>query len=321
MKRFLVGLAGGLLLAGGLSSDRIAAAANPTNTDSTNTEPKNDAAAKQAVESPSEGVSEAPRSESPRESQRVLPLRAGDRRGGAPVWIGAMCLPADATLRAQLMLADGVGLVVARVMPESPADKAGLKMHDVVTSIDERPIGDVAALMAVVDAAGAQGLKLEIIRAGKKQTATVVPTERPQGDVLNHPGVAAAGVAVPQARSLEQQLRDQQARLMQDQIDKLRPRLPEADVKLLQEWVERIRRGENQPLRFQLFGPGLVIQNMPQAPVVQVPIGVNIIIVRNAGTPARITVTRGAQRWDVTENELDKLPEDLRETIRVMVKP
>ena len=306
MKRIWVGMVGGVLLAGGALSDRIAAA----------DEPKNEAAPKQVVESPSERVSEAPRSESPRESQRVLPLRPGDRRGGAPVWIGAMCLPADATLRSQLSLDDGVGLVVARVMPESPADKAGLKVHDVVTAIDERPIGDVATLMAVVGGAGAQGLKLEIIRAGKKQAATVVPAERPQGDILVHPRIA-----VPENRPLEQQFRDQQARLVQDQIEKLRPRLSDADVQQLQEWVERMRRGEDQSLRLQLFGPGLVIQNNPQAPGIQLPVGVNILIVRNAGALTRITVTRGTQRWEVTENELDKLPEELRETVRAMVKP
>jgi membrane-associated protease RseP (regulator of RpoE activity) len=306
MKRFWVGLVGGLLLAGGALSERIAAA----------DELPNETAGKPVAKNPSERVSEAPRSESPSRTQRVLPLRAGDRRGGAPVWIGAMCFPADDTLRSQLSLDDGVGLIVARVMPESPADKAGLKVHDVVTAIDQRPIGDVAMLMAVVDGAGTQGLTLEFVRAGKKQTTTVVPVERPQGDVLDHPRIA-----VPENRPLEQQLRDQQARLVQDQIEKLRPRLSDADARQLQEWVERMRRGEDQSLRLQLFGPGLVIQNNPQAPVVQLPVGVNILIVRNTGVPTRITVTRGAERWDVTENELDKLPEDLREAVRAMVKP
>lgn len=301
MKRFWTGCAGAVLLAGLTSPSGFAAAEEPLT--------QSQAAETQQQATSGERASETPRSDSPSLPQRVLPSRAGDRRGGVPVWIGAMCLPADATLRVQLGLADGVGLVVARVMPGSPADTSGLKVHDVVAAIDGRPAADVAGLMKAVDEAGAAGLKLEIIRVGKKQTLAVVPSERPTDDVL-----AQSGLALPRSAGTETQLREEHVRRLQEQIDKLRGRLPEADEKRLQEWLDQMKRGENQPLRLQLFGPGLVMQGGA------LPEGVNIVILRNGDEPTRVIVTRGAEKWEVTEKEIDKLPEELRETVRAMIE-
>lgn len=256
------------------------------------------------------------------------PVASSAGRASAPVWIGAMCMPADATLRSQLSLADGVGLIVAKIMPDSPADKAGLRIHDIVVSIDGVPTGDVVSLMAAVEKAGEQGLKFDVIRVGKRQTITVVPAQRPQADMLIRPGLTipgmvhfpAGGQLPAGAQSIDAQQREEYFRRLQAQVDQLRNRLQEADAKLLQDWLDRQRRGENQPLRLQLFGPGFVMQNNPQLPP-----GVNVTIVRNGAAPTRITVTRtteaGLQRWDIDETEIDKLPEELRETIRAMVTP
>lgn len=291
MKRFWVGCARSLLLAGAFLPIGVVAAEEPQR------------------EQSGERGSETPRSESPSQSRPVLPLRAGDRRGGAPVWIGAMCTPADATLRAQLGLADGVGLVVARVMPGSPADQAGLKMHDVVVAIDGAPAIEVAGLMKAVEGAGAEGLKLEIIRVGKKQSLAVVPGPRPADDVLIRPGLT-----LPPGVGIDPQVREEHVRRLQEHLDKFRDRLPEPDEKRLQEWLDRMKRGENQPLRLQLFGPGLVMQGDA------LPEGVNVVIVRNGDEPKRVTVTRGKEKWEVTEKELDKLPEELRAPVRAMIE-
>src|SRR5262249_41452294 len=49
------------------------------------------------------------------------------------------------------------------------------------------------------------------------------------------------------------------------------------------------------------------------------PDNVTISIVRHGKDPANITVTRGDQKWDTTEKDLDKLPEDLRPHIQRMI--
>lgn len=306
MKSSWVGTAATLLIAGAVPLASIAAADEPIGK---SPPAQNRGAEKSGGKQSGEGARETPRSDSPSQSQRVLPSRAGDRRGGKSVWIGAMCTPADATLRAQLDLPDGVGLVVSRVMPGSPAAKAGLKVHDIVKSIDGRPIRDVAGLVAAVEAAGDAGLKIDVIRAGKAQTLAVVPAARPDADVLLPPGLN-----LPPGIGIDPQLQDEHLKLLEEQLEKLKGQLPEADEQRLKEWLEQIRRGENQPLKLQLFGPGLVMQ--PGA----LPAGVNIVIERNGDEAARVTVTRGTDKWEVTENELDKLPPELRDTIRGMME-
>ncbi|MCE9603603.1 MAG: PDZ domain-containing protein [Planctomycetia bacterium] len=273
--------------------------------------------ATKSEEKPSERVSEEPRSDSPRDLQRVLPLRAGDRRGVSPFWIGAMCVPADPTLRAQLGLADGVGLVVVRVMPESPADKAGLKVHDVLATIEGKPAVDLATLMLAVDQAGdgnGAGLKLEIVRVAKTQAVTVVPAKRPEGDLsiragLPQPGLPQTGTA------LDPQQHQAYARQLQAQLEAMRNQLPNGDAERIQEWIKRVQQGENQPLRMQLFGPGVLMPGNAALPD-----GANIVIFRNGNEPAKVSVSRGKDKWEVSENELDKLPEDLREPIKGMLK-
>lgn len=105
---------------------------------------------------------------------------------------------------------------------------------------------------------------------------------------------------------------------MQKHLDELRDRLPEAEVKRMEEWLEKTRRGENQPFRMHVFGPGVVMRQ-PQAPAL--PAGVTVRVERQGDEPAKIHVERGDQKWDVTEKELDKLPEDLRVSIGTMLAP
>ena len=54
------------------------------------------------------------------------------------------------TLSVQLGLADGVGLTIFYVVPDSPADKAGLMAHDVVVSFAGDPVGSQKDLKMLI---------------------------------------------------------------------------------------------------------------------------------------------------------------------------
>ena len=58
-------------------------------------------------------------------------------------WLGVECLPVMPALRAQLNLPEKQGLLVAAVMPDSPAAKAGIKQHDVLLRVGEKPLAEV----------------------------------------------------------------------------------------------------------------------------------------------------------------------------------
>jgi hypothetical protein len=106
------------------------------------------------------------------------------------------------------------------------------------------------------------------------------------------------------------------AERLRELAEKMRENLPEGEAKRMQEWLERMQRGEAPPLRMHMFGPGVVMQQIGGGPL---PKGVKVQVSRSGDKPAEIHVERGDEKWDVKENELDKLPEDLRGPIGAML--
>jgi membrane-associated protease RseP (regulator of RpoE activity) len=95
-------------------------------------------------------------------------------------WIGVRCTEVPPLLRAQLDLAEGQGVLIDDVVPDSPAKKAGLKAFDVIVSIDGQPVGDPQAVAETVARSGEEELKIDYLRGGRKETLTVKPAPRPE---------------------------------------------------------------------------------------------------------------------------------------------
>ncbi len=55
-------------------------------------------------------------------------------------------------------------------------------------------------------------------------------------------------------------------------------------------------------------------------PPPELPDNVTVSIVRHGKEPPKITVTRGDEKWEITDKELDKLPEELRPARRAHVR-
>lgn len=63
----------------------------------------------------------------------------------------------------------GQGAIITNVQPDSPADKAGILVDDVVLAVDGEPIDGQAGLVAAIrDAVPGQIVKIEIFRDGKR---------------------------------------------------------------------------------------------------------------------------------------------------------
>ena len=76
----------------------------------------------------------------------------------------------------------GVGAVVSEVEAGSPADKAGLKVNDVVLSVDDQPITGQGALIGIIrDATSGDKVSIVVSRDGKKITLTATLVPRPAG--------------------------------------------------------------------------------------------------------------------------------------------
>lgn len=188
-------------------------------------------------------------------------------------WIGLGCSPAvDEALRAHLQLPEGQGLQVQTVLDDSPAAKAGIARHDVLLSAGDEPLKDVGDLVRAVDAAKESPISLRLLRAGKEQTIEVTPAKRPK---------------------------DQQLPLGEESGDRN-----------VRQWFEQWRDGRG-PRVMQLMRPGMMFDQgkLLDAPL---PEGMSITISKTGDKPASISVKRGDESWEVTQDKLDELPEDVR---------
>jgi hypothetical protein len=205
-------------------------------------------------------------------------------------WIGVACdaESLNATLRAQLGLAEGQGLVVTHVVPDSPAAQAGLRENDILLAAGDKPLGKIEDLVAAVDAAKDQELALELFREGDKITIKVTPLKRPE--------------APP-----EEQVR-WTARLRE---------LHDPNAAPLRAWIEAWGEEPDRVFRMHVPRPGMLLGGAQlDAPL---PEGVSVTIVKQGQEPAKITVQRGEESWEVTADKLAELPEDLRPSVEAML--
>ena len=81
---------------------------------------------------------------------------------------------------ALVQLPERRGALVQAVLPDGPAEKAGLRRGDLLITVDEREIADPQALLEVVDAAAINvPLPLKVLRAGRELTLPVKPEPLP----------------------------------------------------------------------------------------------------------------------------------------------
>lgn len=223
----------------------------------------------------------------------VAPVAGGPESFPKPsqYWLGVECTRVDATLRSQLQLPEDQGLVVRSVVPGSPAAKAGIRQHDILLQAGQKKLGQIQDLIEAVESAKEQKLTLEILREGKRQKIEVKPAKRPPEQMM--PGVGW-GMVIPA------------------------PGNP--DFEAFRKWFEKMQPG--QPLRFRFFQPGFVVPPGVgwyfgwQAAL---PEGMSIAITKSGKDPARITVKKDGQTWEVTEKELDKLPPAVRPHVERML--
>jgi serine protease Do len=87
--------------------------------------------------------------------------------------IGVVLAEADDTLRAQLGLAAGEGLIVTEVFPDTPAAKMGILSHDVLTILDGKRLTIVDAINAQIQEIKDREVELKLLRSSKEVTLKI----------------------------------------------------------------------------------------------------------------------------------------------------
>jgi len=98
-------------------------------------------------------------------------------------YMGVGLRDVDADLERSLKLTVDHGALVQDITAGSPADRAGLRPYDIITSLDDRVIASDDQLIREISArAPGSAARLRLVRDGHDQTVTVKLAERPARD-------------------------------------------------------------------------------------------------------------------------------------------
>lgn len=112
-------------------------------------------------------------------------------------WVGVSVGPADGVLRSQLRLPEGTGVVVTQVVPGSPAQQAGVEEHDILLSVNGKPVAASEDLDRIIQSKSADTgpLTLKLIKSGETVEKQVTPQQQSYVTWLNTVGLVATAPA------------------------------------------------------------------------------------------------------------------------------
>jgi len=207
-------------------------------------------------------------------------------------WVGLMCHPARGAIAVQLGLDNDRGLIVEHIIPNSPSANAGVKKFDILLAAGGKPLQSPRDLAMAVNDSQGRPLELVILRKGKNEEIVVTP------------------------------LRYQDAKELREKVQIPDSPLQPKDLAKLRNWMEQMERGalgvQVAPMRFRFIRPGVVLPADSKLRF-NWPADLSVSIQRHSDKPAQIVVKRGNDRWELTENDLDQLPEDIRERVGQML--
>ncbi len=105
-------------------------------------------------------------------------------------WLGIRIQPLTADLAPSFGVKEGDGVLVADVMPGSPAETGGLKSGDVILEVEGRKTAEVPDLQKIVaDTEPGKAARVTVLRDGRRETLSVKIGEMP----ADEPVVASRG--------------------------------------------------------------------------------------------------------------------------------
>ncbi|MDR3109272.1 MAG: PDZ domain-containing protein [Planctomycetaceae bacterium] len=237
-------------------------------------------------------------------------------------WIGVAVAPVPESLLGQFGVDEAKGglIVVEKIVPQSPAETAGLKRGDILLKYGGKELYSFNELVKQVSSGKDKPQKVEIIRGGKNQEIEITASERPaalrQNALLGAPGNGLGFGMMPGQQELHFKFDGNNSEEMMRQM---------------QEFMRQIQAQGNAKIIHGGIFPAPQGTSMTTATSkVQVSDGNvdRLEVATTTGTDGkttfrvkRFTNKDGNQQenlWEVSS--LDDLPEDIREDVREMME-
>jgi len=99
----------------------------------------------------------------------------GNEKTQTRIRIGVELAAAEETLRAQLKLPDGQGVVVTNVIDDLPAAKAGIQKHDILLMLGDKPVASSEGFREKLQEVGENPVAIRLVREAKTISIEVTP--------------------------------------------------------------------------------------------------------------------------------------------------
>jgi hypothetical protein len=218
-------------------------------------------------------------------------------------------------------LKHGIGIIVRTVMPESPADLAGLKPNDIILKVNDTAVNEPETFSAKIRSFKiGDKLSLKTIQKGAPTEVAVTLAERPAEAVANLPDqepLLLEGVPDGQARRLKDLIERNLGQLGENGLEEMLvpdPRVNE-QLQMLRERMNQAMGGEQKINPEQ--APDLQFQ---QKSTIRMMDHEGSVEIKSSGENAEVVVRDKANEivwsgpWD-TEQDKAAAPDDIRQRI------
>jgi C-terminal processing protease CtpA/Prc len=146
-----------------------------------------------------------------------------------------MVEPISDDLREHLDIPENTGVVVTQVIENGPAAEAGIKRNDIITAVNDRPVGSLDTLRESVEASAnsRKELRLSVISKGVKRVAVIRPPvpEPPMDRMKNGPDAKVREHEQMAKRMAEQN------RLLMERMEK-----QQSEINRMRESIEQLSK-------------------------------------------------------------------------------
>ena len=221
-------------------------------------------------------------------------------------YLGVQCMPVPELLDSHLIL-EGQGVLIQTVVPNGPADKAGVKQGDILLSIAGKEVRAITDIFAILGEEQGKEQAILVMQKGKKNELKITPEKRPENPA------SFGGPSTGTMRTIQPGIifNGKDSEDVRKMLRKFMEQMEESGVN--PEIMDPNHLLDDQPNMRPFDG---VFKGEPRNRMERFEVSV---IQGDKPGSQRIHVRKNNEVWDV--ERIEDLPEELQERVRQMTGP